>query len=77
MTTAHRNKASLANLATVQDNDAKFADLDFMPDYSSLFWADIEDSKLKKLAELVQWYPAGSVFPEQSLFGEGISPDDV
>jgi len=55
----------------------KYADDDFTPDNSSLFWADMGETSLSEVAPDIKWTRATEAFSKNTLFGSGISPDDI
>ena len=61
------------------NQSTKYSDPDFGPEESSLLWKDkgeIERESLKQ-ARGFTWLRASKVFPEETLFGASITPNDV
>ena len=73
-----RNKQPLLDFYTILGGTALFTDNDFTPDSSSLFWADMGEYPDAFLhPNTVTWKRAYDAMPNKTLFGSGISPDDI
>jgi len=73
----NRNKAPLDDFwGILKDSSATYTDLDFTPDNTSLVWSNLNESS-GLTDEPPNWERANTAFPGSSLFGDGISPDDI
>ena len=80
LTTANRNKAKLDDFYALLKGTTPFADDDFTPDQSSVYWKDIDTLKAGEKNELgvaMTWKRATKMATGKTLFGKGISPDDA
>ena len=64
------------------EKNTKYSDPDFKPEESSLLWRDLGEGKSgmnKKLggAKNFMWLRASQQFPDETLFGASITPNDV
>lgn len=74
-TTAIRNKAQVDDFwSTLQNTAAKYTDSDFTADASSLAWTDMGEKNNWIGSEFKR---ASTNFPNATLFGAGISTDDI
>ena len=75
-TTQDRNKKEVANFYELVQGWLPYSDPDFTPDASSLDWADQGEKELAHFSS-VDWVRAQTAFPAKTLFGDGISADDI
>ena len=77
-TTSDRNKQLPPSFADNIASNYRMIDLEFPHDKTSLYWEDMGESALN-LPEGLEWKRAHETFAGKgkTLFGDGISPDDV
>ena len=77
-TTSDRNKMTLPSFADKLASNPRFSDKEFPHDMTSLYWKDMGEEALNLPDDLV-WKRASETFAGKgkTLFGDGISPDDV
>merc|ERR1719469_1442389 len=73
-----RNKMTLPSFADNLASNPRFSDKEFPHDETSLYWKDMGEEALNLPDDLV-WKRASETFAGKgkTLFGDGISPDDV
>ena len=77
LTSAKRNLAAVDDFWTLLSSGQKYSDDDFTPDGSSVYWADMGEGT-DSIADLkLKWKRATEIPGDHSLFGKGISPDDI
>jgi hypothetical protein len=63
------------------EKNTKYSDPDFKPEESSLLWRDLDEgnSLISRilLNHRYMWLRASKVFPDETLFGASITPNDV
>ena len=75
--TANRNKAALDDFYTLLKSKKAYSDDDFTPDTSAVYWSDIDTLTDQVLKTPIKWERAGKLGGGRTLFGKGISPDDI
>ena len=74
--TQNRNKAPVDPFYQIVMKSEKYSDRDFTPDATSMDWVDMKEDELVKYHN-TKWQRAQDIFPGKSLFGGGITPDDI
>jgi len=77
---AKRNKLALDDFYGVLDSSKEgvYTDKDFTPNDGALFWADLGEKAEDGLnPKDITWKRAFDALPGKTLFGKGMSPDDV
>ena len=72
-TTFDRLKKDPVNFWQIREGLEKFKDTDFPNDGSSISWADFGEGN----NDHMPWNRAQTLFPQKTLFGDGISYDDI
>ena len=72
-TTFDRLKKDPVDFWKFRTGTEPFTDADFPADGSSISWPEMQESDNSHLT----WTRAGATFPEKTLFGDGISYDDI
>ena len=75
--TQDRAKAGSVDFYKLLYKESKFTDSDFKADYSSLDWAEWGEQELYNKRSIIEWGRAQDVFPGKTIFGNGISADDI
>ena len=78
LTTAKRNKETVDKFYDLLASGKVYSDDDFTPDSSAVYWKDIDTVGASGMNELgVTWKRATQIPGNNSLFGKGISADDI
>ena len=77
LSTANRNKEEVDNFYELLASHKVYSDDDFTPDASAIWWSNIDtaDGEINKIQ--ISWKRATDLKPKHTLFGKGISPDDI
>ena len=64
------------------EKNTKYSDPDFKPEESSLLWRDKGEGKATLHGRILRakgfkWLRASNAFPDETLFGASITPNDV
>ena len=76
---AQRNKHPVDDFYSILDSTRRYTDKDFTPDDTALFWDDMGE-KAEEVGfdeKKIVWKRAYDAFPSKTLFGDGISVNDV
>ena len=76
---AQRNKHPVDDFYSILDSTRRYTDKDFTADDTALFWEDMGE-KAEEVGfdeDKISWRRAYDAFPNKTLFGDGISINDI
>ena len=77
LSTANRNKEEVDKFYELLASDKVYSDDDFTPDASAIWWSKIDTAEGEIDQIPISWKRATDLKPKNTLFGKGISPDDI
>ena len=80
MTTANRNKEAVDKFYDLLASGKVYSDDDFTPDSSAVYWKDIDTVGVMNAGMdtlEITWKRATQIPGNNTLFGKGVSPDDI
>ena len=77
LSTANRNKEAVDNFYELLKSGKVYSDDDFTPDASAVWWSDIDTAEEGINDIPITWKRATAIDGKHTLFGKGISADDI